>query len=86
MRQLATGESQGGRIYWPRKQPSSRYCALCRSECNLVKEISPWVLCGSCGRVEESRGNNLANSFIEEEVSEQFTIRRGTVNVKKISI
>ena len=80
---MAMGESQGGRNYWPRQQPSYRQCALCESKHNLVQEILPWVLCGSCRRVKESRRNNWASSFIWE-AWERFRIRRLTVNIKNI--
>ena len=83
---LATGESQGGRIYRPSKQPSGRQCALCGPEQDLVEEITPWVICGSSGRLKESRWNNLASSFVKEEAREKFTIRRVSMDVKKISI
>ena len=82
---LATGESQGGRIYRPSKQPSGRQCALCGPEQDLVEEITPWVICGSCGRLEESRRSNSSSSFVWEEAQEKFTLRRVRVNVKKIS-
>ena len=56
-----------------------RECALCNSRQDLVEEVSPWVLCASCAKIEESRGDNSATSFIWEEVQER--IRRVTVNI-----
>ena len=64
---LASGESQGGRIYRPRQKVTVRQCALCDSRQDLVKEVSPWVLCGYCAKNEESRKKNSASSFVWEE-------------------
>ena len=81
---LATGESQGGRIYRPRQEATVRQCALCESRQDLVEEISPWVLCLSCVKIEESRRNNSATSYVWEEAQEMFKIRRVTVNIKNL--
>ena len=82
---LATGESQAGRIYRPRVKTDIRQCALCESEQDLLEEISPWVLCGSCRRIEESRRNNSASSFVWEEARERFRIKKLRVDIKAIS-
>lgn len=80
---LAAGESQGGRIYRPRERSSVRQCALCESPDDLVEEISPWVLCSKCAKIEARRRNNSAITFVwEEEAQERFKIRRVTINVK----
>ena len=81
---LASGESQGGRIYRPRQKVTVRQCALCDSRQDLVEEFSPWVLCGSCAKLEESRRNNSASSFVWEEVQEKFKIRRVTVKIGRV--
>ena len=63
---LASGESQAGRIYRPRVKPDIRQCAcaLCEPEQELEEEISPWVICGSWGRIEERWRNNSARSLV----------------------
>ena len=83
---LAAGESQGGRIYRARQQPRMRLCALCESPHDLTEEISPWVLCAACQKVEETRRNNSATTFIWGEAQEMFKIKRLRVNVKNIRI
>ena len=81
---LAAGESQGGRIYRPREQPSVRLCALRESQHHLEELISPWVLCAACQKVEETRRNNSATTFVWAEAQEMFKIKRLSVNIKNI--
>ena len=82
---LASGESQGGRIYRPRQKVTVRQCAVCDSRQDLVEEVSPWVLCGSCAKIEESRQNNSASSFVREEAQERIRMRRVTVRIQHLT-
>ena len=49
-----------------------------------MKEISLMVFCAACQKVEESKTNNSATTFVWAEAQEMFKIKRLRVNVKNI--
>ena len=51
---------------------------------NLSDKYGKIIQC-AWGRIEESRRNNSASSFVWEEARERFRIKKLTVNIKAIS-